>query len=65
MLKSTCAFTGHRPAKLPWRYDETDSRCKALKEILQKQLEALAGAGAISRYFRTGRFRGIHQPRSL
>ena len=28
----TCCFTGHRPEKLPWRYDEGDSRCLALKE---------------------------------
>lgn len=23
----TCTFTGNRPNKLPWGYDETDSRC--------------------------------------
>ncbi len=27
----SCCFTGHRPEKLPWRYDETDSRCLCLK----------------------------------
>ncbi|MBD5093379.1 MAG: DUF1273 domain-containing protein [Subdoligranulum sp.] len=59
MLKSICAFTGHRPAKLPWRYDETDSRCTALKEILQKQIEALAGAG-ITDFF-TGMAEGADQ----
>ena len=30
----TCCFTGHRPVKLPWRYDEGDPRCLALKEKL-------------------------------
>ncbi len=28
---NTCCFTGHRPEKLPWRYNEDDLRCKALK----------------------------------
>ncbi len=27
----SCCFTGHRPAKLPWRYDEADPRCVQLK----------------------------------
>lgn len=40
-----CAFTGHRPNKLPWRYDETDSRCVALKAVLTEQIGALAEAG--------------------
>ena len=35
----TCCFTGHRPEKLPWRYDEGDSRCLALKERLARALE--------------------------
>lgn len=29
--QESCCFTGHRPAKLPWRFDETDPRCEALK----------------------------------
>ncbi|MDE6590520.1 MAG: DUF1273 domain-containing protein [Oscillospiraceae bacterium] len=43
--KTSCAFTGHRPNKLPWRYDETDSRCVALKAVLVEQITALADAG--------------------
>lgn len=43
--KKSCAFTGHRPSKFPWRYDETDSRCVALKEELTGQITRLAGAG--------------------
>jgi len=27
MLDNCCAFTGHRPHKLPWRYNEADGRC--------------------------------------
>lgn len=40
-----CAFTGHRPGKLPWRYDETDERCVALKAVLAEQIAALVEAG--------------------
>ena len=32
--QSACCFTGHRPAKLPWGYDESDERCRALKAKL-------------------------------
>ena len=44
-LNKVCAFTGHRPNKLPWRYDETDSRCVALKAVLTEQIGLLAGTG--------------------
>ena len=44
-MNRACAFTGHRPNKLPWRYDETDSRCVALKAVLAEQITALAEAG--------------------
>ena len=42
---SICAFSGHRPQKFPWHYDETDSRCIALKAALTEQICLLAGAG--------------------
>ena len=44
-MNKVCAFTGHRPNKLPWRYDETDSRCAALKTVLAEQIAALVEAG--------------------
>ena len=38
-----CAFTGHRPEKLPWGMDESDPRCVALKQkLLQTVLEQAA-----------------------
>ena len=45
MLDSCCAFTGHRPHKLPWRYNEADSRCSALKAALARQITQLIDAG--------------------
>ena len=30
--QESCCFTGHRPAKLPWGYNESDPRCVKLKE---------------------------------
>ena len=35
----TCCFTGHRPAKLPWGYNETDPQCLAMCEELRARLE--------------------------
>ena len=32
----TCAFTGHRPQNLPFRFNESDKRCIALKKQLRK-----------------------------
>lgn len=35
----TCCFTGHRPSKLPWKGDERDPRCLALKRELVTHIE--------------------------
>ena len=45
MLENCCAFTGHRPHKFPWKYDETDSRCVELKVVLAEQITALVNVG--------------------
>ena len=50
MLDDCCAFTGHRPHKFPWRYDEADSRCVALKATLAGQIIALFEAGVADYY---------------
>ena len=41
MKRKRCAFSGHRPRKFPWKYDETDRRCVALKEALETEIEKL------------------------
>lgn len=44
-LAQCCSFTGHRPHKLPWGYDESDARCVAVKGALAGQIAALASIG--------------------
>lgn len=45
MIKGSCAFTGHRPRKFPWGYNEQDSRCVALKDVLTMQIKRLIEIG--------------------
>ena len=40
-----CAFTGYRPSKMPWGYDETDARCAEFRFRLREALEYLIGRG--------------------
>lgn len=47
---TTCAFSGHRPHKFPWKNNEDDPRCIALKKILTEQIMALAEAGVTDYY---------------
>ncbi len=54
--EKTCAFTGHRPEKLPWGYDENDERCLALKERMWKLVQELYDRGF--RHFLCGMARG-------
>ena len=50
MDKTACAFTGHRPHKFPWKGDEADLRCVALKAVLAEQVEKLVAAGVTDFY---------------
>lgn len=50
MNNGSCAFTGHRPHKFPWKYDETDSRCIALKAALAEQIKKLTEEGVTDFY---------------
>ena len=54
-----CAFTGHRPEKLPWGSDETDPRCLALKEQIADRVERAFSLGY--REFCCGMARGCDQ----
>ena len=57
MRRKSCAFTGHRPRKFPWRYDETDERCVKLKEALAEQIEKLVADGFMD--FLSGMAEGV------
>lgn len=50
MLDSCCAFTGHRPHKFPWRYNEADSRCVALKTAMTEHITKLVEDGVTDFY---------------
>jgi len=34
----TCAFTGYRSLLLPWKHDETNEKCLALKKQIREQI---------------------------
>lgn len=59
MIKNSCAFTGHRPSKMPWGQDETDGRCAALKEVLQEKIEVFVDTGVTD--FFSGMAEGTEQ----
>lgn len=42
---TSCCFTGHRPAKLPWGFDENDERCAALKKRILDAVETACEEG--------------------
>ncbi len=45
MEVKSCAFTGHRPKKFLWGYNEADARCVALKKALAEEITKLVDAG--------------------
>lgn len=54
--QESCCFTGHRPTKLPWRYNETDPRCLALKRRIADAVETAYEQGY--RHFLCGMAQG-------
>ena len=40
-----CAFTGHRPQRLPWGDREQDPRCLALKQMIASAVDLAAARG--------------------
>ena len=53
-----CAFTGHRPQRLPFGSDEADERCTQLKQVLREQIIRLIEESGVS-YFITGMAMGV------
>ena len=52
----TCCFTGHRPGKLPWGWDEDGPRCQDLKGSIARELDGLYRRGY--RHFLSGMAQG-------
>ena len=52
-----CAFTGHRPQRFKFKYNENDPGCIALKKALRNEIEALADQGV--NYFISGMALGV------
>ena len=50
----SCCFTGHRPAKLPWRTDESDERCLRLKARLREVIARAVEGRLHALYLRHG-----------
>lgn len=48
MKRKVCAFSGHRPRKFPWKYDETDMRCVKLKAALAEQIAVLVDRDGVT-----------------
>ena len=57
LRECSCAFTGHRSYKLPWKGDETAPDCIALKTLLAAKIAALTERGVV--HFITGGSDGI------
>ena len=45
MSKVVCCFTGYRPDKMPWGYDEKDYRCLELKNQIEYVIEQTINDG--------------------
>ena len=50
MKEKTCAFTGHRPQKLPFGFNEADERCIALKKLLRTKIIDLIEAEQVTHF---------------
>ena len=46
----SCSFTGHRPHKFPWKSNEFDPRCRALKDVLAVHVRKFVAAGVTDFY---------------
>lgn len=55
-----CAFTGHRPQNLPFRFNETDERCLRLKAKLRKLIVQMIEQKNVHTLFRVWLLELIH-----
>ena len=57
-MKKTCCFTGHRPGGLPFKYNEQDPRCIALKNRLRFSITRLITEMGVDKFI-TGMAMGV------
>lgn len=50
MKKTSCAFTGHRPTRFSFKYDEINPTCIELKKVLAEQIDFLYRQGITDFY---------------
>ena len=48
MFDSVCAFTGHRPTKLPWKNDAGSPRLAAFRTAMESQILTLTQRGVVN-----------------
>lgn len=56
-INTACAFTGHRPNRFSFGYDEADGKCVKIKTLMREQIVALIGEGVTEYY--TGMALGV------
>ncbi|MCL2816650.1 MAG: DUF1273 domain-containing protein [Oscillospiraceae bacterium] len=49
-IKKSCAFTGHRPQRFSFGYNEDDEKCQKLNKIMEDEIEKLIAAGVTDYY---------------
>ena len=59
MNSKSCAFTGHRPNRFSFGYNENDGKCIKLKETMREQVGALIAESATDFY--SGMALGVDQ----
>lgn len=56
-MQKTCCFTGHRPKRLPWGYNEEGVTCNLFKRKLKNTVEELMNEGVT--HFISGMAMGV------
>lgn len=59
MKQQACSFTGHRPQRFSFGYDEEDKKCIQLKLVMARQVNLLIESGVS--VFYTGMAQGVDQ----
>ena len=59
MNSKSCAFTGHRPARFSFGYNEKDEKCLKIKALMSERVRALIAGGVTDFY--SGMALGVDQ----